>query len=660
MRGNTSSSQIESHDQAWSEIELLVDEAAHLARMPTSSQEFYSELIKRLAQATCARLAAPWSVSSGTAPELVAQVGTTEQSLLATRARNVTIVAREHQATSLAPHQQTASSLVNESGNPLDLQPVIVDGDIVAVFETYLADSVSPSETNNASQLVGMFAELAVEFHRNCELRELRDRETSWTDLESFAESVHQSVDLKRTAFAMANEAARVTGCDRTSVFRAPDKRCKTLAISGIDSFDRRSKQVRAAEKLAIAVAATGEPLWYCGIDDSLPPQLIHLVQKYSDLSHTSSLAVIPLVAKSKANDPVLVGVSLFERFDNEAWTDTLRRRVDFTCRHGATALHNASEFASVPLIGINRALGRIVSLFSLRQIPKTLAVATILTAVIVALSVVQVDFNIRGEGQLVPTQYRHIFAPADGIIEKLDVRHAQVVSEGDPLVQLRRPDLELDETRVLGDILTNQQRLATVQSAILNYKPGSPTAQDDLHSMTSEKERLNLLLESLHQQQTILAKERKALSISSPLDGEVLTWGIEDQLSHRPVRRGERLMSIADPASTWQLDLRVADREIEHILAAREDSQDLSVSFVLTSAAGKEYKGTVETIAMATELDERNQPTVLIRVAFDKRQIPELRPGATVHAKVHCGERPAGYVWLRELIDVVKTRVLF
>ena len=50
----------------------------------------------------------------------------------------------------------------------------------------------------------------------------------------------------------------------------------------------------------------------------------------------------------------------------------------------------------------------------------------------------------------------------------------------------------------------------------------------------------------------------------------------------------------------------------------------------------------------------------MLVRVAIDKEELPQRRPGATVTAHVHCGKRPLGYVWLHEAIAFVQSKILF
>ena len=50
----------------------------------------------------------------------------------------------------------------------------------------------------------------------------------------------------------------------------------------------------------------------------------------------------------------------------------------------------------------------------------------------------------------------------------------------------------------------------------------------------------------------------------------------------------------------------------------------------------------------------------MLIKVAIDKSELPDLRPGAGVTAKVYCGRRPLGYVLLQDVIAFIQSRILF
>ena len=46
----------------------------------------------------------------------------------------------------------------------------------------------------------------------------------------------------------------------------------------------------------------------------------------------------------------------------------------------------------------------------------------------------------------------------------------------------------------------------------------------------------------------------------------------------------------------------------------------------------------------------------MLVTVEFDKQQVPALRPGGTADAKIHCGRRALGYVWLADLYHYIQS----
>ena len=97
------------------------------------------------------------------------------------------------------------------------------------------------------------------------------------------------------------------------------------------------------------------------------------------------------------------------------------------------------------------------------------------------------------------------------------------------------------------------------------------------------------------------------------------------------------------------------------HIARARRAIQeDLEVTFVLATHPGEQFVGRMDRIQTGAEVRPDEGNVVLLRVAIDKGKLPDLRPGATVTAKVHCGHRSFGYVWLHDLISFVQSKILF
>src|SRR5207248_7228371 len=97
------------------------------------------------------------------------------------------------------------------------------------------------------------------------------------------------------TCYTIVNEGRRLLGCDRVTVAVLRQGSCKVEAVSGQDTIDARSNVVTLLGKLATRVVKSGEPLWYGGSTEDLPPQIEEAIEDYVDQSYTKSLAVIPL-----------------------------------------------------------------------------------------------------------------------------------------------------------------------------------------------------------------------------------------------------------------------------------------------------------------------------------------------------------------------------
>ena len=73
---------------------------------------------------------------------------------------------------------------------------------------------------------------------------------------------------------------------------------------------------------------------------------------------------------------------------------------------------------------------------------------------------------------------------------------------------------------------------------------------------------------------------------------------------------------------------------------------------------------GTVKEVHLSAEITGEKESTVLIKVKVDtdelKNELPKLRPGATVRARVRCGKRAIGYVWLHDAIAYLQSRIFF
>ena len=67
-------------------------------------------------------------------------------------------------------------------------------------------------------RFVSDLCDLAASYLKNRQMRQMMSQQRLWNQLEGFTHQIHASLDLKETAYAVANDGKRLVGCDRLSV----------------------------------------------------------------------------------------------------------------------------------------------------------------------------------------------------------------------------------------------------------------------------------------------------------------------------------------------------------------------------------------------------------------------------------------------------------
>jgi multidrug efflux pump subunit AcrA (membrane-fusion protein) len=684
-------------EQTWHEIEDVLHDLSRLAAADGSADEFYAELVDRAVRVLAAVGGAVWIAGADGTWGLQYQINlpdippTNGSGADQHHAELLKTTLNAGKAKAVPPHSGTDAQmgLVNPTAFLLLLVPLNAGGKVIGVLEVFQRPGASPAVQDGYLQFLLALSETAADFHRNLEFRELKQRAAAWGRFQLFTERAHGSLDLHETAYAIANEGRSFIGCDRLGLAHCGRSTFRVLAVSGLESVDRRANLIRRLEAVIAAVSSVGKPFWYA--DDSqskaaLPPQIETVLQAYLDESQVRTLAIIPLTAGDEANDGTgarqpernagafdsaglhathrsqsILGALVLEWFDAQPIDDALKRRVGLIATQSRLALRNAETFRSLPFFSVLRPLNRLGWVASARRWPTMLLVVTVLASITLGLILVPADFEVGGRGKLQPQVQRDVFAVGNGIVHRLHVKHSQPIEAGDVLVELRDTKLDYEYSRVLGDIQTTRTDLATVQSALLSAHPGNAAAADKYHDLTARESLLKETLRNLEQQQKLLDEQRSDLLIRSPIGGHVLTWDVDALLESRPVKRGQVLLTVAELRGPWLVEMQVPDRRIGHILSAQKAlGGELPVSFLLATDPAKTYQGVVDRVSMVTDIDDSNEAAVLVTVRIDREQFSNLRPGATVIPKIYCGRRSIGYVWFHDLLEFVQRRVLF
>ncbi len=660
----------ESSDETWRQIENLVGEIAALSRSELSAAEFYTELLDRVVSGLAASGGAVWTRRPGADPQCECRIDPADGALdedhhhRQHHGQLVESVLQSNRSRLIPPR---AGESGGDDGNRtpflLVICPWSVDDELAGVVEVFQRPGTSPQAQRGYLQFLSVICELVTDFHRNCQVRGFRARVAQWGRFEQYVAHVHASLDLRETAYHIANEGRRLIDCDRVSVLTVRRRKCRLLATSGVATLNRRADVVRQLERLAADVTVYGEPLWHCHGSEDLPPQIQQSLDTYLDQTHVRLLAVVPLRVAQTEEDrgkSQPLGVLVVERFQGED-DEGLRGRVDAVCRHGTLALKNALELGSIPLARPLKLLGKASYLLRGRRLPKTLCAMFAVAAAVFALVTVPADFEVEARGELQPRDRRDVFAPSDGVVSSLQVVHAARVKSNDLLLTLRRPELDLEFQRIWGELQTTQQRLVAIEAERLQSRHETPEENRRFYRLTAEEEELKEWARSLQRQYEIVQEQKSVLEVRSPIDGQVLTWNIKTLLEARPVQQGQLLATVASLRGAWVLELEVPGDRIADVLAAQKEfGRRVDVSFVLATDPGVVYRGQLEDLAPRVEIGEAEESVVLATVSIAGEEIPDLMPGATVVGKIYCGRRSLGYVWLHDLIQTVRWWILF
>jgi len=680
-------------EQARQQIRSLVNEIAQLARSDITPEEFYREFLPRVVSGLAAIGGAIWLAEEQGRLVLGYQVNLQEARLhekteeeQSRHARLLHRVLALDEGILVSPQSGYGES--DGEGNPTEfllvLSPLKTEVERVGVVEIFQRPNPRLETQRGYLRFLNQMCELAGDYLKSRQLRQLADRQALWGQMEEFIRLVHARLDPRSTAFIIANEGRRLIGCDRVTVAISRGHRCRIEAISGQDVFDKRSNTVRLLNRLATVVAAADEPVWYTGDTSKLAPQIEDALEEYIDHSHSKTVAIIPLrrpqldtgveeEPDKRPEPPPVVGALIVERIEDARLPETMVNRIKVVAEHSGAALANALEYHSLFLLPLWRALGKWKVVLAARNLPKTVAVSTALVATVAALFLLPMPFKLQAKGTLEPVDRHRVFAGIDAVVEEVYVDHGQKVlgpkpAEGFPgtlLARMRNTDLEVEIRRVTGELAATVEEINKTHQVLLRGKGRiSEAERTQLQGRLAELEET---LRSLEQQRELLLEKEKQLRVYSPADGEVITWDVKNLLKERPVRRGDVLMQIANPEGEWQLEILMPERRMGHIarvrsqLKAKSPEDDLVVEYVLASQPDRVLQGKVKEIHRAAEVREDHGNVVMIKVAVNKEDLPKgIRPGAAVSAKVHCGRVSLIYWLLHDVIDFVRTRVLF
>jgi multidrug efflux pump subunit AcrA (membrane-fusion protein) len=646
-----------------SSLEQVVERLAELARGRVEPASFFSEVLELARKAGGVRRAVLWRPSRDASWEVVDANPRHQPSERPESGRHRDLLGEV--ATSGRPRVETLTAEpVNSQTSRTNLAelrifvPIRQCDQTVGILETS-HDIVRPEELPvGATTFLATLGEITADFLTQLELRKLRHSDIEWQKWDQYYQQLWQtSVNLDAVCSVISNDGRMLATADRVSVLVRRGQIYRLVSVTGVERIDSRSAAAQSLEAVATFGAFKAQSAWFQDVSNDNPQRPSNdTVKRYVQDCGAKSVGVVPIddVAERKVRTPPLA-VIVFDRFQSADELQAWQTRVELFAKRSAPALQMAMEQSSIAWWAPRQRRHPTPPRMNWR-----LPASGFIAATVVALCLIPMPFTISGTGELWPAHRRDVFASTSGIVDQILVAHGDDVTAGQSLLVLRDPDLENDAPRIAGEIAVANERLRGIQTA--RFSEGSGT--DVLlraRQLTADEEELKERLKTLERQNSLVQERTAALTLRSPLAGKVLTWDVSQHLSARPVERGQSLLTVGETAGSWIAEVRVADRDVGHLIRARQHSNvELPVEFMLASEPGRVYRGQVREISLSSELDETAHSHVRVVVGLDEKQLGNPRLGATVLTKIYCGRKPMVYVWLRDLIDVIRTQILF
>jgi len=550
-------------------------------------------------------------------------------------------------------------------------------------------------------------AEILADAERRDALRNDQQSMALWPRLLAAEERWQTSETLDATAQA-AVESLRITlPVDRVALLLADQgtkPRWKLQAVSGAALLDRRGDHTAILAELVRYAAIQEQPL----VLGHLPPSWAEsesanvpqaLWQEYVDLMAVQGMIIIPWqaewksassqtleksAAQSTRDEQQLQLLFASKTLDKEntasdhqsplrrgAWVCEWYRQAEsssvaesslpvvqreWLLQRAAQAVERSRRVENLPGINLIRRWGRYRETWSSRGVTFARLLAIPVLTLVALLVWLPVPFNVTARARLWPVERREVFAPEDATVTRVLVRHGDRLTVDQPLLELSSPALDQQRAQLQGEIATAQQRQASLRAERLRLRGDVEADVTRVQQLTAEEAELTKSLASSQAQLVIIDHRRAALVLRSPIAGQVLTWNVFEQLAGQPVRRGQLLLSLADPNQAWLAEGRIGEDSVGYVRAALGESGGTLPTQVRTIIdPDTTLAGTLRELSIRSETDSVWGTGVRAVVSLDPMLEKSFSPGTEATLRIPCGERSWGFVLFRDVIDGVR-----
>jgi len=633
-------------NQATQRLAEIINRIAKLPSLNLEPPQFFANFLQLSIAATGSNGGAIWLIQPGQPPQCYCHAGLELCGINDTSQQRVVLEAigktvQEGKTVVLPPASGEGAKSEEELGSNLCgrclfFRPLRAANQVAMVMQMIGSEELSPHEYRAVAGLLEEIGESAQTYLMHRRTAVLEDDRKALARLLQYTESVHATLDAEKVINQIANLGRDAIGCERLVVWIDPQIKRGLRAVSGVDKPDRRAVLMQTLENLSKYCLEIKKPIVASrqGLAE-LPEEdkLTVLLKDYFNASQLDQIFLQPI----KGRDEYL-GVVVAEGFPEEGSTN-LAGLITAVSKHGAIALQNALEMASVPLVRPMARLKKIKKDTKKRQ--KWLTGLAIGLAALVLLMFVPWTIKIDCDCRLTPVTLRRIESQLDGVQIIRILKTAGPVQKDEVIAQL--------------DDLNLRTQLVSLQS---EYRQAEIERDQAKGSIVEEIAFLKM--EKLKNQMDFVKWQIEMCQIKAPISGTILT---EDLKKHEglTVKKGDLICELAD-LEQWQLLLEAPQEEIDWVRRGvehyqQETKKTANVEFLLAAFPQHQLQAIMDRpqqVAQQAKIKEKGN-IFEIRLDVSPEQLRPvaggLRDGMVGRAKIATVAKPLGYVLLRKVI---------
>lgn len=250
-----------------------------------------------------------------------------------------------------------------------------------------------------------------------------------------------------------------------------------------------------------------------------------------------------------------------------------------------------------------------------------------LVTALLLVL--IQVPLRIIAPVEIIPKKPVIITAPLEGVVNEIKVKPGQEVKKGDLL-------FEYDKRLPLQELKTAEEQ---VEIAKAEYDRASTLGLSDSKAL-AEVELLRLKLAKEESTLELAKIQASKLEVKAALSG-VVTIDYPEEWSGKPVRVGEKIMTLSDPSQT---KVRIWIPENDNIVI--DPAKPLHI--ILNTDPDKRLYADLEYISFESRIGEGEVPAFVAEAAWEEGT-PEVKLGLKGTAVIYGDEVPLIYFIIRK-----------